>query len=315
MVTGGAGFIGSHLVKRLCKKGASVVVIDNLNNYYDPKLKKDRLKIFLKDCQFSFYKVDISNFKSLKKVFLKHKIDVIVHLAAQAGVRYSLKNPWAYERSNILGTLNLLELAKEYKINKFIFASSSSVYGKNKKMPFSEQDMTDNPISLYAATKKATELMACAYHELYDLPVAGLRFFTVYGPWGRPDMAYFKFADLMRRGQTIDLYNFGRMSRDFTYIDDIIDGILPLLEKDFNFEIFNLGNDHPEKLEKMVALLEKHFGVKFKKRMLPHQPGDAVSTWAYIKKAGKMLGFAPKISLEDGIKKFVEWYKDYFKIK
>jgi len=314
LVTGGAGFIGSHLVKRLARLGFKIVVVDNLNNYYSPKLKQDRLKIFLKDCDFDFYKIDISDYRALKKIFVKYKFDVVCHLAAQAGVRYSLVNPWVYERANVLGTLNLLELLKEQKRGKLVFASSSSVYGANKKLPFSERDQVDRPISLYAATKKSNELMAYAYHQLFGLPMVGLRFFTVYGPWGRPDMACFKFADLMRRGQVIEIYNFGQMARDFTYVDDIIDGLVAAIRKDFKFEIFNLGNNRPEKLNKLVALLEKNLGRVAKKRKLPLQAGDVTETWADISKAKKQLGYQPKISLEKGLKKFTDWYKDYYQV-
>ncbi len=290
------------------------MVVDNLNNYYSPKLKQDRLKIFLKDCDFDFYKIDISDYRALKKIFVKYKFDVVCHLAAQAGVRYSLVNPWVYERANVLGTLNLLELLKEQKRGKLVFASSSSVYGANKKLPFSERDQVDRPISLYAATKKSNELMAYAYHQLFGLPMVGLRFFTVYGPWGRPDMACFKFADLMRRGQVIEIYNFGQMARDFTYVDDIIDGLVAAIRKDFKFEIFNLGNNRPEKLNKLVALLEKNLGRVAKKRKLPLQAGDVTETWADISKAKKQLGYQPKISLEKGLKKFTDWYKDYYQV-
>jgi len=314
LITGGAGFIGSHLVKRLARLGFKIVVVDNLNNYYSPKLKQDRLKIFLKDCDFDFYKIDISDYRALKKIFVKYKFDVVCHLAAQAGVRYSLVNPWVYERANVLGTLNLLELLKEQKRGKLVFASSSSVYGANKKLPFSERDQVDRPISLYAATKKSNELMAYAYHQLFGLPMVGLRFFTVYGPWGRPDMACFKFADLMRRGQVIEIYNFGQMARDFTYVDDIIDGLVAAIRKDFKFEIFNLGNNRPEKLNKLVALLEKNLGRVAKKRKLPLQAGDVTETWADISKAKKQLGYQPKISLEKGLKKFTDWYKDYYQV-
>ena len=219
LITGGAGFIGSHTAKKLIDEGYAIVIIDNLNNYYEPKLKRDRLKFFLHGYKFDFIKADISDYNALKKIFFKHKFDAVCHLAAQAGVRYSLQNPFAYEKTNILGTLNILELAKEFKIKKIVMASSSSVYGKNKKVPFSEEDKVDAPSSLYAATKKSTELLAYCYHDLHNLDIIALRFFTVYGPWGRPDMAYFKFADLIRQGKPIGVYNFGKMKRDFTYVD------------------------------------------------------------------------------------------------
>jgi UDP-glucuronate 4-epimerase len=315
LLTGGAGFIGSHVAKKLSEEGFFVVIVDNLNNYYSPKLKRDRLNFFLDKNNCEFIKSDIANYTSLKKVFQKNKFEAICHLAAQPGVSYSLKNPWAYERSNLLGTLNLLELAKEYSVNKFVFASSSSVYGASSKLPFSEKDTTETPISLYAATKKSTELMAYTYHHLYGISMVGLRFFTVYGPWGRPDMAYFKFADLISQGQPIDLYNFGQMERDFTYIDDIVEGVLAAIKKDFKFEIFNLGNNQSEKIDKFVGLIEKYLGKKAQKNLLPIQPGDVPKTWADIGKAKSQLDFSPKTSIEEGLEKFVFWYKDYYKIK
>lgn len=313
LVTGGAGFIGSHVVKKMLALGNEVVIIDNLNDYYDIKLKKDRLKILLAGLKFKFYKADISNYKQLKKIFAEHKFSCICHLAAQAGVRYSLANPWLYEKANIAGTLNLLELAKVNKIKKFIFASSSSVYGGNTKLPFSETDPVDKPVSFYAATKKSCELLAHTYHSLYGIKVCGLRFFTVYGPWGRPDMAYFKWADLITAGKPIEVYNNGEMKRDFTYIDDIVSGVVAALEKDFVFEIINLGNDRPEKLPKLIEHLEKNLGLKAAINYLPMQPGDVVNTWADISKARRLLNYQPKTSLEVGIGEFVRWYKNYYK--
>ncbi len=312
LVTGGAGFIGAHLAKKLIEQNNRLVIIDNLNDYYEPKLKRDRLKILLKGKKFKFYKADISHKAALGKIFKKHKFDYICHLAAQAGVRYSLTNPDAYEKSNVLGTLNLLELARQFKVKKFIFASSSSVYGQNSKRPFRETDRTDSPVSFYAATKKSGEHLTHAFYKLYGMKICALRFFTVYGPWGRPDMAYFKFADLMRKNKPIEIYNHGKMRRDFTYVDDIVAGVMSALKRNFTYEIINLGNDRPEKLMDLVGLLEKYFGVKAKKKYLPMQAGDVTATWADTKKAKKLLNYRPKTSLEQGIKKFVEWYKLYY---
>jgi UDP-glucuronate 4-epimerase len=313
LVTGGAGFIGSHVAKKLIVDKHEVVIVDNLNDYYDPKLKTGRLKIFLGGLKFKFYKADIGEFKQLEKIFVKHKFDCICHLAAQAGVRYSLTNPWIYEKTNIAGTLNLLELARQNKIKKFVFASSSSVYGGNTKLPFKETDSVDRPVSFYAASKKSCELLAYAYHSLYGLKVCGLRFFTVYGPWGRPDMAYFKFADSLRKNQPIEIYNFGKMKRDFTYIDDIVSGVISAIKNDFAYEIINLGNNRPEELGGLVSLLEKYLNKTAKRKYLPMQAGDVVTTWANIDKAKKLLDYKPAISLEEGIKKFVDWYKNYNK--
>lgn len=314
LITGGAGFIGSHLIKKLSSLNYKITTVDDLNDYYDPELKKNRLKKFLKDSDFEFIKADISDKKALDKIFAAREFNVICHLAAQAGVRYSLVNPWAYERTNNLGSLNLLELAREYKIPKFVFASSSSVYGGNAKLPFSEKDNVDHPISIYAATKKYNELMAHAYHHLYGIKMAGLRFFTVYGPWGRPDMAAFLFAEAIRQGKPIKVFNYGKMKRDFTYIDDIIDGVIASIEKEIDFEIFNLGNNKQENLEDFISIIENRIGKKAKKKYLPIQPGDAPATWANINKAKKILGYKPKIKIEEGLKNFVEWYKEYYSL-
>jgi len=314
LITGGAGFIGSHVAKKMLELGNEVVIIDNLNDYYDIKLKKDRLKVFLAGLKFKFYKTDISDYKKLEKIFAEHKFDCICHLAAQAGVRYSLTNPWIYEKTNIAGTLNLLELAKVNKIKKFVFASSSSVYGGNTKLPFSETDSVDKPMSFYATTKKSCELLAYNYHSLYGIKVCGLRFFTVYGPWGRPDMACFKFADLIRKNKPIEIYNFGKMKRDFTYIDDIVSGVVSAIKNTYDYEIINLGNNHPEDLSQMIFLLEKYFKKINKKKYLPMQAGDVAATWADINKAKELLNYNPSISLEEGIKKFIVWYKSYYKI-
>jgi UDP-glucuronate 4-epimerase len=250
----------------------------------------------------------------LKKTFEKEKVDIVVHLAAQAGVRYSLINPFVYQKTNVLGTLNLLELARKYKIKKFIFASSSSVYGNNEKVPFSENDKVNNPASLYGATKIAGEAICKSYHSLYKIPICILRFFTVYGPWGRPDMAYFKFTKAILENKKIDVYNFGKMSRDFTYIDDIVDGVLKAMKYDFKFEIFNLGNNKPVDLLYFIKVIEKAVGKKAKKQMVGMQKGDVRRTWADIKKAKKLLSWQPETNIEEGIGKFVEWHRKYYKV-
>ena len=314
LITGGAGFIGASVAKKLLEEKHEVVIIDNLNDYYDVKLKQDRLKIFLAGLKFKFYKANITNYKQLEKIFAKHKFDCICHLAAQVGVRYSLTNPWIYEKTNIAGTFNLLELAKMNKIKKFVFASSSSVYGGNTKLPFMETDSVDKPVSFYAATKKSCELLAYTYYSLYGIKICGLRFFTVYGPWGRPDMAYFKFIDLARKNKSIEIYNFGKMKRDFTYIDDIVLGVVSAIKNTFDYEIINLGNNKPEELGRMIFLLEKYFRKFTKKKYLPMQAGDVVVTWADINKAKKLLNYNPSTSLDEGIKKFIAWYKAYYKI-
>lgn len=314
LVTGGAGFIGSHLAKKLVERGDEVVIVDNFNSYYEPKLKHDRIEIFLRDKKFKLYKIDIVNFEDLGGVFKRHKFDKIVHLAAQAGVRYSLTHPFVYLDTNITGTVNLLELCKKYGVNDFVYASSSSVYGGNKKIPFSECDRVDQPISLYAASKKADELMAHTYHHLYKINCVGLRFFTVYGPWGRPDMALFKFTKNILAGRQIEVYGQGKMNRDFTFIDDIIAGILLVLDKNFKYEIFNLGNSHSEKLLDFINLIEKNLGKKAKIKLMPMQMGDVRATAADICKAKKILGWRPKTRILEGIGKFVEWYKTYYKL-
>lgn len=312
LITGGAGFIGSNVIKKLLDRGDKVICIDDFNDYYDPQLKKNRIKVFLKDYEFPIYRIDISDFNSLKKIFQENKIDKILHLAARAGVRASIEDPFIYQRTNIQGTLNLLELAKEFNIKDFIFASSSSVYGGNKKIPFSEKDPVDSPISMYAATKKATELMAHTYHHLYKLNTTGLRFFTVYGPWGRPDMALFKFTKNIYAGKPIDVYNHGDHQRDFTYIDDIVQGVITSLDKAYPHEIINLGNSKTISLEYFIETIEKKIGKQAKKNMLPMQPGDVHKTYADITKAKKLLSFEPKIKIEEGIEKFINWYNDYY---
>ena len=314
LVTGGAGFIGFHVTKALLDRGESVIIVDNFNDYYDPKIKYNRIKQIKRHKDLVVYKKDISNYREMEKIFRKHKFDKICHLAAQAGVRYSLKDPFRYEIWNNLGTLNLLELCRKFKIKDFVYASSSSVYGGNKKIHFSEKDNVDSPISFYAATKKANELYAHVYHHLYGLNCTGLRFFTVYGPWGRPDMAAYKFVRAIEEGKPIEVYNYGNMKRDFTYVSDIVKGILAAIDKPFGYEIFNLGNNRPVELNKFIAVIEKNLGRKAEKKMMPMQQGDVPATYADIRKAKKMLGFEPKTNIEQGVKKFVEWYKDYSKI-
>lgn len=314
LITGGAGFIGSACAKKLMDRGDKVVVIDNFNDYYDPKLKHDRIKKFLKGYKFVLYKGDIRNEKFLEKVFRKEKPDKIIHLAAMAGVRNSLKDPLLYEDVNIKGTMNLLEASVKYKIKNFVFASSSSVYGNNKKLPFSESDNVDTPISPYAATKKCTELIAHVYSHIYGLNTTALRFFTVYGPWGRPDMALFLFADAITKGKPIDVYNRGKMSRNFTYVDDIANGIITTLDANLRYEIMNIGGDREETLMRYIGVLEKNLGKVAKKKLLPMQPGDVPATVADIRKLRK-LGWRPKTRIDEGIGNFVKWYKEYYKVK
>lgn len=314
LITGGAGFIGSNLAKKLMERGDEVVLIDNFNNYYDPKLKKDRIKIFLKGCKFKLYKGDIRNQKLLAKIFKKEKLDKIVHLAAMAGVRNSLINPFLYEDVNVRGTINLLELAVKHKIKNFVFASSSSVYGNNKKTPFSEVDSVDTPISPYAATKKACELISHVYSHIYGLPVTALRYFTVYGPWGRPDMALFLFTDAIVKNKPIKVFNYGKMTRNFTYVDDIVSGTIKVLDRPAKYEIMNIGGDKEDTLLKFIETIEKNVGKKARKKLMPIQPGDVPSTVADIRKLRK-LGWKPKTKIEKGIRNFVQWYRDYYKVR
>ena len=290
--------------------------LDNLNNYYDVNLKKSRLKILKKNKDFEFLKTDIQN-KNLHNKFKKIKLDIIINLAAQAGVRHSLKDPFSYIDSNILGQINLLEFAKKIKIKKFIYASSSSVYGGNKKMPFSVKHRVDKPISLYAASKKSTELLAECYSHLFKIKCIGLRFFTVYGPWGRPDMATFIFTKKILENKKINIFNYGNMKRDFTYIDDIVKGIKGAvnLKGDYKHKIYNLGNNKPEDLKRFISIIEKNLKVKAKRNLLPIQPGDVAKTSANIDESRRELNFNPKTSIDEGIPKFIEWYKQYYKIK
>lgn len=312
LVTGAGGFIGFHVARRLLEKGDTVVGVDNLNPYYDVNLKKTRLFILMKFDRFSFYQADIQDLDEMQKVFKRHGPRIICNLAAQAGVRHSLKDPSSYQKSNLEGFLNLLELARAQDVDNFVYASSSSVYGNNKKVPFSVEDRVDTPVSLYAATKKANELMAHAYSYLYGIPCTGLRYFTVYGPWGRPDMALFLFTDAILSGRPINVYNYGRMKRDFTYIDDIVDGTLAALDRAVAYDIFNLGNSDSVELMDFIETLEEELGRKAEKNMMPIQPGDVPETSADIEKSRKLLGFAPKTPLKQGIRNFVAWYREYY---
>lgn len=312
MVTGAAGFIGFHLSKTLLDMGESVIGVDNLNSYYDVSLKRSRLDILKSHKNFVFYKEEIQNFKALEKIFKQHRVDLICNLAAQAGVRYSLIDPFSYQKSNLEGFLNLLELARKYGITNFVYASSSSVYGTNKKIPFSVEDRVDTPISLYGATKRANELIAHAYSHIYQIPCTGLRYFTVYGPWGRPDMALFIFTDAILKKRPINVFNHGRMRRDFTYIDDIVDGTIAALERPAPYEIFNLGNSNSVGLLEFISVLEEELGQEAEKKLMPMQPGDVADTAADITKSRKLLGFDPKTPVREGIRKFVAWYRDYY---
>lgn len=314
LVSGAAGFIGFHLSRKLLENGVTVVGYDNVNDYYDPSLKEARLKLLEKFENFIFYRNDLCNFSALEKVFKNHPIEKVCHLAAQAGVRYSLTNPFAYQKSNLEGFLNIIELAKRFQVHNFVYASSSSVYGNNRKLPFSVKDNVDHPISLYAATKKANELIAHTYSYLYRVPTTGLRFFTVYGPFGRPDMALFLFTQKIIAGQAIDVYNKGNMRRDFTYIDDIVNGIIAALETISQYEIFNLGNHRSENLMNFIRLIEHHLGKKAIINYLPMQPGDVPETFADIEHARAVLGFQPTTDIATGIKRFIDWYKAYYQI-
>ncbi len=314
LVTGAAGFIGFHLCEKLLGKGNRVIGLDNLNPYYDVSLKKARLERLKPHKEFLFNKADIEDLPQLKKIFRDQPIDRICNLAAQAGVRYSLIDPFSYQKSNLEGFLNLLEMAREHRVSNFVYASSSSVYGKNDTYPFSTEDRVETPVSLYGATKKANELMAHAYSHLFDIPCTGLRFFTVYGPWGRPDMALFLFTEAILKNKPIKVYNHGRMKRDFTYIDDIVDGTMAALDRPFPYEVFNLGNSKVIELLDFIRVIEEGLGKKAKKEMLPMQPGDVPETSADIQRSRDMLGFSPKTSIKEGVGKFLTWYRDYYKI-
>ena len=310
VVTGGAGFIGSHLCDRLLKEGREVICIDNLNPYYPPKIKINNIKKNLENTNFNFFAVDIENRGQLEEIFKNNQIDIIIHLAARAGVRPSIEKPLLYKDTNISGTLNLLELSKKYGVKNFIFGSSSSVYGNNKKIPFSETDNVDYPISPYAASKKACELYCYTYSHLCDINITCLRFFTVYGPRGRPDMAPYLFTKWINEGSIVKKFGNGESKRDYTYISDIIDGIMKALEKNFKFEIINLGNSRAIELGYFISLIEKLVGKKAKIKQLERLPGDVDITYADISKAKRLLEWEPKVPIEEGMKHFVDWCKE-----
>lgn len=321
LVTGAAGFIGSHTCVELLKKGHTVVGLDNMNDYYDVNLKKARVSHIRKVAKelkgkFSFTVKDIEDGAGLEKIFRKEKFDKVCNLAAQAGVRYSFENPASYIKSNLIGFFNILELCVKYKVKHLVYASSSSVYGNNAKVPFSEDDRTDDPQSLYAATKKSNELMAHVYSKQYNLPATGLRFFTVYGPWGRPDMAPFKFMRMIIEGETIEVYNHGNLSRDFSYIDDIVKGVVKVLEgpNRSKREVYNIGNSSPVALMDFIGCIEKSTGKKAKKRMVSMQRGDVYTTFASVSHLKEDYGFAPNTPLQKGIDEFYNWYKAFYKI-
>ncbi len=313
LVTGSAGFIGFHTSLELLRMGHRVVGVDNFNDYYPPILKEARAEILRKNPAYAERRLDLSDMKALDAVFKEFGVARVCHLAAQAGVRYSISNPFAYEHSNLSGFLNILEAVRHNKVPRLVYASSSSVYGGNTKMPFSEADRVDNPISLYAATKKANELMAHCYSHLYGIQTVGLRFFTVYGPWGRPDMAMWLFAEAMKAGRKIKVFNYGNMRRDFTYIDDIVKGICASLFSDKldKYEIFNLGNHRSEKLLDVIAVIERGLGMKAQMEMLPIQPGDVPESFADVDRAMEKLGFRPSTPVEKGIPEFISWFNSH----
>ena len=315
LVTGAAGFIGFHLTKSLLIDGYEVLGIDNLNNYYDPKLKNNRLGQLNLFKNFNFKNIDISDKDSLRLAFISFNPDKVVNLAAQAGVRYSIDHPYTYMQSNLVGFLNIIELCRHNNVKGLIYASSSSVYGGNTKTPFSENDIVDNPISLYAATKKSNELIANTYSHLYGLHTTGLRYFTVYGAWGRPDMSYYIFTDKILHDKKITVFNHGNMIRDFTYIDDIISGTRAAITKNYKCQVFNLGNNKREKLMDIINYIEKKCNKKAIIDFQPIQPGDVKETYANINKSAKMLDYKPKTNFENGISKFINWYKEYYKKK
>jgi len=332
LVTGAAGFIGYFLAERLLSEGRTVIGIDNFNDYYDPQLKRDRLALLQNNSNFTMIEGDIGDRQFMESLFAGSRFDAVINMAAQAGVRYSLKNPHAYVDANLVGFVNILEGCRHSAVKHFVYASSSSVYGANTKVPFSVHHNVDHPISLYGATKKANELLAHSYSNLYDLPTTGLRFFTVYGPWGRPDMAYFLFTHAILADKPIDVFNFGKMKRDFTYIDDIIEGVvriidrIPAPEKNWNsnepdpgtsfcpYRIYNIGNNNQETLLHFIEVLEVCLGKKAIKNFLPMQPGDVQDTFANVDDLARDIGFKPQTSIEDGLNRFVSWYRDYYKI-
>lgn len=330
LITGTAGFIGSHLAKKLIKQGHKIVGLDNINDYYDVTIKEDRLKS-IGTTNFTFYKIDLEDESAMDEIFENEKLQVVINLAAQAGVRYSLENPRAYIDSNIVGFANILECSRHHKVEHLIYASSSSVYGANTSKPFSTSDNIDHPLSLYAATKKSNELMAHTYSHLYNLPTTGLRFFTVYGPWGRPDMALFKFTKAIVNDEEIDVYNHGNMMRDFTYVDDIVEAISRLVKKPAQpnpewsganpdssssyapYKIYNIGNNSPVRLMEFVEAIENKLGKKAKKNYMDLQPGDVPETYANVDDLFKNIDFKPETTIQDGVNQFVDWYLDYYK--
>jgi UDP-glucuronate 4-epimerase len=321
LITGAAGFVGFHLSKRLLEKGVRIIGFDNLNDYYDVNLKKDRLNILKQYKEFLFIKGDLANKEELEKVFQNHTIDIVINLAAQAGVRYSIENPEAYIQSNLVGFFNVLECCRHYPADHLLYASSSSVYGGNEKVPFSTEDKVDKPVSLYAATKKSNELMAYSYCKLYNIKATGLRFFTVYGPMGRPDMAYFSFSQKIIKEEPIKVFNNGDMYRDFTYIEDIVEGIERILanppiadNNDACHKVYNIGNNKPEKLMYFIETIEKLIGKEAKKEYYPMQPGDVYQTYADVSELEKDFDFRPSTSLEEGLGHFVKWFREYYKL-
>ncbi|WP_074830923.1 MULTISPECIES: NAD-dependent epimerase [Bradyrhizobium] len=323
LVTGAAGFIGFHVARRLLAEGCTVVGLDNLNDYYDPALKTARLDVLHREQRFSFERTDLADRPAMALLFARHRFARVVHLAAQAGVRYSIDHPHAYVDANLEGFVNVLEGCRHHGCGHLVYASSSSIYGANTKLPFSVDDKTDHPISLYAATKKANELIAHSYSHLYRLPVTGLRFFTIYGPWGRPDMAIFTFTKAILEGTPIKLFNHGKMRRDFTYIDDVTSAILRLVDQaprdagptaGAPARIYNVGNNHPEELTHVVAVLERELGRVAVTEMLPMQPGDVTETFADVTELMRDTGFRPQTSIEDGLREFVAWYRDHYRI-
>ena len=320
LVTGAAGFIGFHVARRLLAEGCSVVGLDNLNSYYDPALKEARLDILRREPNFAFEQIDLADRASMQRLFAKHRFARVVHLAAQAGVRYSIDQPHAYVDANLEGFVNVLEGCRHHGCGHLVYASSSSVYGANTKLPFSVTDKADHPVSLYAATKKANELIAYSYSHLYRLPVTGLRFFTIYGPWGRPDMAIYLFTKAIVEGTPIKLFNHGRMRRDFTYIEDAARAVLQLVDQpprdggEAPARIYNVGNNRSEELLHVVEVLERELGRTAVKEMLPMQPGDVTETFADVEELMRDTGFRPQTAIEDGLADFVAWYRDYYRI-
>ncbi|HAK35809.1 MAG TPA: protein CapI [Pantoea sp.] len=332
LFTGAAGFIGFHVTQRLLAAGHQIVGIDNLNDYYDVGLKQSRLDLIAQHPSFRFIKMELADRAAMASLFEQHAFQRVIHLGAQAGVRYSIDNPHAYADANLIGHLNILEGCRHHKIEHLLYASSSSVYGLNRKMPFSTDDSVDHPVSLYAATKKANELMSHTYSHLYNLPTTGLRFFTVYGPWGRPDMALFKFTRAMIAGDAIDVYNRGEMKRDFTYIDDIAEAIvrlqdvIPQRDESWTVEtgspatssapyrVYNIGNSQPTSLIKYIEAIEKALGVTAKKNLLPMQPGDVLETSADTEALYQAIGFKPQTSVEEGVARFVSWYREFYNV-